>query len=164
MQGFNVAEVAEEINALSNIADYGKLRLTEFGNRSKQLSKQLSHATNYDAVTAFMAGVKQFHSSILASHKAITDWKQKVESYLAFVHAAVRDTEQDKTVLTGLSTTIADLMKIFSSQLSFLQQLQDKNNSFLQQAERKRKALVANFERGNAPVLIDDEDDFAIEF
>lgn len=164
MQGLNVTKVAEEINALSNIADYGRLRLTEFGNRSKQLSGQLSHATNYNAVTEFMTGIKQFHSSILASDKAITDWKQKVESYLAFIHAAAKDPEQDKTILAGLSTTIADLMKTFSSQLSFLQQLQDKNNSFLQQAERKRKTLSANFERGNAPVLIDDEDDFVVDF
>lgn len=159
MHGLKVTEVADEIKALSNIAEYGKLRLTEFGNRSKQLSQQLSHATHYDAVTDFITNTKQFHNSILASHKAITDWKQKVESYLAFVHDAARNNVEDKALLSGLSTTIADLMKTFSSQLTFLQQLQDKNIHFIQQADRKRKTLAVSFERGNAPVLIDDMDD-----
>jgi len=166
MQGLNIQEVAEEIKSLSNIANYGGVRLNEFGNRATLLTQQLANATTYHLTAAFLVDAQQFHNTILASHKAITDWKQKVESYKLFVHDVFAESEQEQVLLDGVAATISELMKTFATQLSFLQQLQDKSNNLLQQAERKRRTLVSNFERGNAPVLVDDmdEDDFAVEF
>jgi len=163
MEELNIKALTDEIKSLNSIASFGGLRLDELNNRLKALEIELANITTHDQILTYINSLKQFQNAIHASQEAVFDWKVKIEKKFKQLHDFAKSPLcKNHAELMKLSTMMTDLMKTFTRQLSLLQQQTDKSNNLLESAQRKKKALVATFERGKAPVLGIEDDEWVI--
>lgn len=148
--------VAAEVRELAGIALYGQVRLSELSNQITRVEEQLATVTSVNKLSAYNESLEQYQTALQASFKAITEWKTKIEQDSLYIcNAAHHQVTEDhhEIDLNALEFEATELLRMFTKQLSLLQQRQEKVVQLLKQAQRKRKALTPRFEKGRTPVL-----------
>jgi hypothetical protein len=148
--------IATELQALTTIARYGQSRLKVLPRQIQEIKEKLDICLESKEIFIEISyEIDKYHALVQASFNAIVQWIQQLDEYRLCLDKIETDANQKHCMTCeSLRKTMANLMLMFSKQIDFLQQEQDKTQQLSKLVKHKRKSSTTFYERGKAPLLV----------